>query len=55
MQVNLVVHRVEAKLLSIMNEQAAGLVFKNWPQRIARIFLPASKIVRNSNAVRPEF
>ena len=52
---NLVVHRVEAKLVSVMDEQAAGLVLGNWSKRVAGIFFPVSQIVRNGNPVGPEF
>jgi hypothetical protein len=39
------VHRVEAKLFSVVNKQPAGLVLGDRPQRVARILLPGAKIV----------
>ena len=45
MNMHLIVHRVEAELLSIMDEQSAGFVFRDRPEWISRILGPVSQIV----------
>src|SRR4051794_37412871 len=53
MHPHVLVHRVEAKLFAVVDEQIARLVLREWPQWIVGILLPVDQIGRRGQVARP--
>src|SRR5205814_8982546 len=53
-QVHLRVHRVQAELLPILDDDAAGLILRHGLQRVARVLLPVDQVGGRGDGSAPQ-